>query len=219
MSGRPCDRDGNFLHPDAAPLPKEVPPPDDFGPYCSLNQFRMADFLYRKVQMSAGEIDELMEILDGDGNTPPFTDHKDLYATIDATERGHVAWQAFEVAYDGSDLDAPNAPSWKRKNYTVYFRDPRAVLQQQLGNPDYKSEIDLSPRRVYDEKDEHVYENFMSGDWAWRQAVCHGLNLISTRSLSLPGRHCEGSGHSRLCIRPCHQRERQNHHFGCDGPK
>ncbi|KAJ7200092.1 hypothetical protein GGX14DRAFT_536413 [Mycena pura] len=170
LTGRPCDRDGNFLHPDAAPLPKEVPPPDDFGPYRSLNQFRMADFLYRKVQMSAGEIDEPMEILDGDGNTPPFTDHKDLYATIDATERGHVAWQAFEVAYDGSDLDAPNAPSWKRKNYTVYFRDPRAVLQQQLGNPDYKSEIDLSPRRVYDEKDERVYENFMSGDWAWRQA-------------------------------------------------
>ncbi|KAJ7213376.1 hypothetical protein GGX14DRAFT_534177 [Mycena pura] len=170
QTGRPCDRDGNFLDPDAPPPPKAFPPADDFSPYRSLNQFRMADFLYRKVQMSAGEIDELMEIMDGDGNTPSFAGHEDLYATIDATEQGHVAWQAFEVAYDGPDLDVPNAPAWKRKTYTVYFRDPHDVLRQQLTNPDFKNELDLTPQQVYDENGDREYKNFMSGQWAWRQA-------------------------------------------------
>ncbi|KAJ7189371.1 hypothetical protein GGX14DRAFT_538195 [Mycena pura] len=170
MTARPCDRDGNFLAPDAPAPPKIFPPPDDFSPYRTLNQFRMADFLYRRVQMSSGEIDELMDILDDDGNTPPFKDHKDMYATIDATEHGHVPWEAFEVAYDGAELDEVNAPSWKRKGYSVYYRDPRAILNQQLANPDFKDEMDLSPQRVYDEKGEREYKNFMSGDWAWRQA-------------------------------------------------
>ncbi|KAF7292184.1 hypothetical protein MIND_01245700 [Mycena indigotica] len=134
------------------PPPKQFPPPDDFSPYNKLKQFRMADFMYRKVQMSAGEINELMDILASEDGDAPFADADELYATIDATERGHIQWQAFNVSYEGEDdCNSPNALTWKKKEYTVYFRSSR-------------------PKRVYDANGERIYQDFMSGQWAWRQA-------------------------------------------------
>ena len=40
-----------------------------------------------------------------------------------------------------------------------------------LGNPDFAKDVDYSPLRQYDGKGIRQYENFMSGDWAWKQAV------------------------------------------------
>nr|GAT45080.1 predicted protein [Mycena chlorophos] len=169
LDGRPCDRDGNFVDPNTKPR-KVYPPEDDFTPYESLGAFRMADFVYRKVQMSAGEIDELFEILREDGGKSHFKDHKDLYETIDATERGQIPWLAFDISYDGEDAEVENAAGWKKKAYRVYYRDPRKILHEQLGNPDFKDEMDYAPKRVYDVDDGRVYRDFMSGQWAWRQA-------------------------------------------------
>jgi hypothetical protein len=41
-----------------------------------------------------------------------------------------------------------------------------------LANPDYKDEIDYVPFREYDTSDStRRWKDFMSGDWAWQQAV------------------------------------------------
>ncbi|KAJ7697723.1 hypothetical protein B0H17DRAFT_1197375 [Mycena rosella] len=56
------------------------------------------------------------------------------------------------------------------KPYTVHFRDPRKVLQNQLANPDFKLEMDFAPKRVFGEDNSREYEDFISGNWAWRQA-------------------------------------------------
>ncbi|KAJ6545943.1 hypothetical protein B0H10DRAFT_2243842 [Mycena sp. CBHHK59/15] len=171
LNGRPCDRDGNFLLPDTPPPPRVHPPPDDFSPYANHADFALANLLYRRVEMSAGAIDELMQnwaARPESAGDPPFADHEDLYNTIDATEIGHVPWESFSVRFNQPIAPGDETP-WKRQDYIVHFRDPRKVLQQQLANPDFKSEMDFAPKQVFIDGNRQ-YEDFMSGNWAWRQA-------------------------------------------------
>ncbi|KAJ7511317.1 hypothetical protein B0H11DRAFT_2387035 [Mycena galericulata] len=171
LNGRMCDREGNFLLPNTPPPSQERPPPDDFTPYASREDFELADLLYRRVQMSGGAIDELMQnwaarpVSSGD---PPFADHEDLYNTIDATEIGHVPWESFSVKYN-QPIEPGDTTPWKAQEYMVHFRDPRLILQQQLANPDFKGEMDFAPKQVFVDGSRE-YEDFMSGNWAWRQA-------------------------------------------------
>jgi hypothetical protein len=123
--------------------------------------------------MSAGAIDELMQnwaARPESAGDPPFADHEDLYNTIDATEIGHVPWESFTVSYNKPLVPGDVTP-WKTQEYVVHFRDPRQVLHQQLANPDFKAEMDFAPKQVFGEGGSRVYQDFMSGNWAWRQAV------------------------------------------------
>ncbi|KAJ7256385.1 hypothetical protein C8J57DRAFT_1437037 [Mycena rebaudengoi] len=127
--------------------------PTDFTPYANQAYFELADLLYRRVQMSAGAIDNLMQnwaarpVSTGDS---PFADHKDLYN------------------YNRPVAPRDNTP-WKMQEHVVHFRDSRKVLQQQLANPDFKSEMDFTPKQIF-VNGGRQYEDFMSGNWAWRQA-------------------------------------------------
>ncbi|KAJ7631552.1 hypothetical protein DFH06DRAFT_1438650 [Mycena polygramma] len=171
LNGRPCDRNGNFLLPNTPPPPQDRPAPDDFSPYAGREDFELADLLYRRVQMSAGAIDELMQNWASrpeSHGAPPFADHEDLYNTIDATEIGHVPWESFTVRYN-QPIAAGDVTPWKTQEYVVHFRDPRKVLHQQLANPDFRSEMDFAPKQVFVDGSRQ-YEDFMSGNWAWRQA-------------------------------------------------
>ncbi|KAG1898506.1 uncharacterized protein F5891DRAFT_1190888 [Suillus fuscotomentosus] len=50
-------------------------------------------------------------------------------------------------------------------------RDPRDVVWNMLANPDYALEMDPQPYREFaTETDEHQWQDFMSGNWAWNQA-------------------------------------------------
>lgn len=126
--------------------------------------------------MSEGNVNELMEILfewgrslDPDAN-PPFADAKDMYATIDACHLGHVDWQSFKVSYDGDVKEGD--PPWKGRSYDVWFRDPKELLKVQLGNREFANQMDFAPKEVVNRKTgARCYQDFMSGQWAWRQAV------------------------------------------------
>ncbi|KAJ7312726.1 hypothetical protein DFH08DRAFT_791300 [Mycena albidolilacea] len=187
VNGRKCNREGKWLPSGAPPAPPEdLRPPDDYSPYNSAADFHLADLLYRKVQMSAGAIDELMQnwASRDDAPDPPFADHKDLYSTIDATGLSHVPWQSFEVSYN-QPVAVDDTTPWKRKSYTVYFRDPHLILQQQLANPDFKHDMDFAPKRVFAADGTREYMDFMSGNWAWRQADniaklpgCRGVTFV-----------------------------------------
>ncbi|KAJ6517196.1 hypothetical protein C8R47DRAFT_1181632 [Mycena vitilis] len=172
LNGRICDSDGNFILPDTPPPPRDRPPAGDFTPYAGREDFVLADLLYRRVQMSAGAIDELMQnwaARPESAGDPPFADHQDMYNTIDATEIGHVPWQSFTVAYNKPIAPGDVTP-WKTQDYVVHFRDPRAILHQQLANPDFKGEMDFAPKQVFGDGNSREYQDFMSGNWAWRQA-------------------------------------------------
>lgn len=127
--------------------------------------------------MSAGNIDKLLKIWGqhaaSTGGEAPFRSHKDLYETIDSTPVGDVPWQSFNLSYDGPrpDLEDGDVPAWMDDEHAVWFRDPRELIQNLLSNTDFHGEFDYMPFQEYDDIGNHRYQDFMSGNWAWRQAV------------------------------------------------
>ena len=123
--------------------------------------------------MSAGDIDYLCQLwaatLVKYGDSPPYANHRDLYETIDATPIGGVPWQSVTFQYNGPRPD--DIPTWMENEHTIWFRDPRLLFKNMLENPDFAEYFDYSPHRQYDAKGSRRYQNFMSGDWAWEQAV------------------------------------------------
>lgn len=174
--GRPCNIQGEPLPPNAPPPPPPLRGPKDYSPYHSRPQFEIADFLFRKEQMSAGNVGELMQLWAATlppGEDPPFADAKDMYQSIDSIPLADIPWQAFKVTYAGPRPDG-EVPPWMLREYTVWYRCPRHVLHTQLGNPDFAGEMDFSPKQVF-HGDKREYKDFMSGDWAWTQAASYVL--------------------------------------------
>ena len=101
---------------------------------------------------------------------PPFIDADDLHDMIDDIEDGAIPWQCFTVRYQG-DIPASNPPPWMTQDFEIWFRCPRMVLHNMLGNPDFANEMDFAPKRVYNKEGKREYKDFMSGDWAWKQSV------------------------------------------------
>ncbi|KAJ6472154.1 hypothetical protein C8R47DRAFT_1296895 [Mycena vitilis] len=79
-----------------------------------------------------------------------------------------MPWRIYKITYTGPRPPVP--PKWMTETYELCTRDSRLVLQQQLATPDFKDKIDYSPYRQFDGNGKRVWSNFMSGDWAWRQA-------------------------------------------------
>ncbi|THH07768.1 hypothetical protein EW146_g9212 [Bondarzewia mesenterica] len=122
------------------------------APFENRAQFEIADFLFHHNQMPASHIDILLELWAAsqhEGNDPLFTSHTDLYNKIDSIGHGDVPWESFSIQYCG-DLPAGKTPAWMQSKYKVWFCNPRALIQNQIGNPDYS--------------------DFMMANWAWRQA-------------------------------------------------
>ncbi|KAG2108411.1 uncharacterized protein F5147DRAFT_799705 [Suillus discolor] len=140
MVGKPCDADGIYLPPGAPPPPPENVASDDWTPFHSRAEFEMAEFLYTQNQMSAGQINRLLDLwastLAKHNDRPPFADHQ--------RSLRDVKWQCFMVAYDGERPENPKP--WMDDKYDVWFRDP------------------------CEENDQRQWKDFMSGDWAWDQA-------------------------------------------------
>ena len=99
----------------------------------------------------------------------PFTDHKDLHRVIDAIPHGDVPWKSIQVQFSG-DIPEPS-PHWMTKSYDVWFRDPNVVVEALLSNPDFDKHFDYVPYHEFEPMGERRWENFMSGNWAWRHAV------------------------------------------------
>jgi hypothetical protein len=158
--------------PPPLPQPRD---PTDWTPFTSRSQFELAEFLFKKEQMSAGNIDDLLKIWAADAvasdNEPPFLNHSDLYDTIDAIPIGGVPWQHFEMSYDGPRPETDVSP-WMEQTYEVYFRDPHQLLLNMLADPTFAKDFDYTPMQQFDCHGSRRYEHFMSGDWVWIQAVC-----------------------------------------------
>ncbi|KAI6001202.1 hypothetical protein EDD15DRAFT_2477653 [Pisolithus albus] len=173
LTGQPCNAQGDFLPNGAQPEPRQPKSPDDWSPYNSRLEFELADFTYTRSQMSAVSLNVLLELwaasLVEAGGRPIFSSCREMYQTIDDTDVGDVKWQSFTVKYTG-DMEANPAP-WMHDEYDIWFRDPRKVVQNMLGNPEFAKEMDYQPFREYDTKSSmRRWQDFMSGDWAWRQA-------------------------------------------------
>ena len=105
--GLPCNINGNFIDPSVLPPPhRPSSNPDDWTLYGSKLEFETAELLFSHKQMSAGNIDTLLNLwstsLFKHGDQPPFASHWDLYNTIDVTPLGDVPWERFSVCYNST---------------------------------------------------------------------------------------------------------------------
>ena len=170
-TGTPCDVDGYDLEHGALP---EIPPaesPPDWLPFDSQVQFETADFLFKKAEMSQANIDILMDLwasTTADGQAP-FRDHREMLATIDAIDGGDTPWECFTASYSKTKPPA-NTPDWMLKKYTVFFRDPLAVVWAIISNPDFNGQFDYAPYMEFEDEKQR-WTDVMSGKWAWKQAV------------------------------------------------
>ncbi|OBZ77541.1 hypothetical protein A0H81_01910 [Grifola frondosa] len=172
IDGTPCDEDGNYLPPDTPPTFPPAPLSDDWSPYRNRVEFEVAGLLYTRDKMPGKCINELMDLWTATllkyNDYGPFANSKDLYRTIDSTRLGDVKWESFELSYSGEVPDH-NVPRWMTGRYDVWFRNPRTVVQNMLANPDFDGEINYGPFREFVDGERRL-KDFMSGDWAWKQA-------------------------------------------------
>jgi hypothetical protein len=171
--GEPCNVDGNPLDPNSPEPTINIKDPDDWTPYDSRLAFETAEFAYKHCKMSAGNFDILSQLwaasLAPYDGAPPFASHSDLCKMIDTTPIGGIPWRSITLSYNGIKPD--NAPPWMQAEYAVWYRDPYMLFKNMLENPEFADHFDYAPYRRYDTKGDRVYEHFMSGDWAWKQAV------------------------------------------------
>lgn len=169
--GRPCDVEGAFLPPNAPPPPSDETV-NDWDSFETQQRFCLADFLFRKVEMSAGDINHLLEIWAfdklGSGELAPFQSCAEIYETIDAVKDGDAPWQCMEVSADGDE----NSPSWMQEKHQVWYRDADQALSNQLANPDFDGLVDYSPYiEVSKKTGKRHWSDFMSANYAWTHSV------------------------------------------------
>jgi hypothetical protein len=97
--------------------------------FCSQAQFETADFLFKKAEMSQGNVDILMELWastteDGDA---PFQDHQEMLVAIDTIDNGDTPWQTFNASYSGMRPPG-DPPDWMLKEFTIFVRDLLTVV-------------------------------------------------------------------------------------------
>ncbi|KAG1809839.1 uncharacterized protein HD556DRAFT_1428103 [Suillus plorans] len=173
LTGLKCDINGDFINQNAPPTPQTEALPTNWTPYESHVAFETAEFLFTHNQMSAGQIDTLLDLwtatLIKHEDSPPFATHHDLYDTIDSTPLGDITWESFSMSYKGVK-PADNVPPWMKATYDVWFRDPRLLIHNMLTNPDFDGEIEYTPYWDYNDNDKCCFKKNFLGNWTWMQA-------------------------------------------------
>ena len=83
-----------------------------------------------------------------------------------------MPWESFIIDYKGPcPSNGRPQPQWMNDKYEVYFKDLRVLIQDMISNPDFTNEFDYAPYYEYFDGVHH-FQNMMSANWAWRQAVC-----------------------------------------------
>ncbi|KAH9935840.1 hypothetical protein B0H21DRAFT_699135 [Amylocystis lapponica] len=186
LNACPCDADGNFLPHDTPPPNEDLPP--DWGPFNDRPSFEFAELSFKKIQLSGGDLDKLLEVWAAhnaltNGGDPIFTSTEDMYHTIDMIQHGDAPWESFTVRYSGPVT--PESPSWQRIPYQVHCRNTNTVARNMLANKDFVGHFDYVPFQEYTAPGVSRYSNVMSGQWAYKQATkisqdesTHGAMLV-----------------------------------------
>ncbi|KAJ3999966.1 hypothetical protein F5050DRAFT_1563996 [Lentinula boryana] len=174
LTGDKCDSNGNPVHPDAAPipLPETVNP---WSPFADEVAFRLASLLFKKVEMSQPNIDELMDLWYLDiktrfkGESAPFTNHQELLEMIDSVQDGSAPWQCLETEIDKNIT--PDAPEWQKTSYQVWYRNPDIVISNILSNPQFSSTFDYASYIHIGKDGKRRWSDMMSGNFAYGQST------------------------------------------------
>lgn len=131
--------------------------------------------------MSGGHVNKLLDIfsayLQKYKGRPPFSNCAELYNVIDSTQVGDISWENFGVKYSGEQPDIPFP--WMEDIYDVWMRDPESAVAQIISDPDFAQLMDLIPYREYETAtNARCWQDFMSGDWAWEEAVSSSISSM-----------------------------------------
>ena len=166
----------------AEPLPEGTHPshqnadsgPNDWTPYTSWAELKLCHVLYRRNEMLAGQIHNLLNIVAAMnaavGGEAFFTTHNDIYNTVDATILGDTPCNHFNLNYQGETDE--NSPLWQNKDFMVWFCNPLTVLHNLCSNHKFEEGFNYSPFQEHNDNNNHQYENFMSRNWCWKQTIC-----------------------------------------------
>lgn len=171
LAAIPRDSEGNPVPPGARPAARTAEPNEWTSE--EKHQFKTADFTYRKASLSGPLIDELLELweesLEEHGASAPFASHTELYAFIDSIKHGDAPWYCLLARWTGPIEE--NAPSWKRREYPVLYRDTDVVCTNMLDSPTFANGFDTVPYVEVNRDDQRQWGDFMSGNFAYNQAV------------------------------------------------
>ncbi|KII88928.1 hypothetical protein PLICRDRAFT_698078 [Plicaturopsis crispa FD-325 SS-3] len=197
LNAIPCNEHGEPL-PDYAPPPP--PPPPTHGnhnggttpswfPFGSRIDFDFAYYHFVERESSISQINKALDMWAATvhqyGGGTPWANAQELYDTIDEIKLGNAPWKSYTIRYEGPL--PPTPPKWMTESYELCTRDARQVLHLQLDTPDFKQKFEPVPYRQFNTKQERVYSNFMSGDWAWKQAdTIHATDPTTSGAMFMP---------------------------------
>lgn len=169
-------KEGDFYLLTLSPLLSSPPPPDDssWSPFSSRVAFDFAYFHFVEQQTSEAGINKALDlwaasVLKSDGYTP-WTNTRELYATIDSIQCGEAPWKTFKLFYEGP-LPEGTPPRWMTEGFDLCMHDSRTLLHQQLGTTEFKDKINYVPYKQFRGDGSCVRSNLMLADWAENQAV------------------------------------------------
>ena len=177
FSGTPCDEAGKDLPPHSPP-PKEQDQTNEgpnWHPFNSCHDFDFTWYHFVECESSERQVNQGLDLWAASvlqhGGTPTWKSATELYDNIDKIQHGSAPWRTYSFCYSGPLPPAP--PRWMTCTYELCTRDAHQVLQHQFANPDFKDKVNYTPYRQFNKAGKRIWSNFMSGDWAWKQAVSH----------------------------------------------
>jgi hypothetical protein len=181
----PCDIDGNFLPQHTKPPLHHAPDATKdniWHPFEDRLSFDWAYYKFTELQTSERHISTGLDlwqaaVLKAGSNAPiPWSSAQEMYATIDKIQEGDAPFKTIHIKYSGPIPSNP--PLWMTETYELCTRDSHKLLHNQLSTTDFAGAFDYKPYRQFDHKDNRVWSNLMSGDWAWNEAVCSLVILL-----------------------------------------
>lgn len=175
----PCTSDGEFLSKYARPPPPDTVDATDnnaWDPFEDRLAFDWAHYHFVELQSSERQINKGLDLwlaanIKAGSDTPlPWSSADDMYTTIDSIQEGNTPFKTVRFKYNGPLPAHP--PRWMLETYELCTRDSRAVLHHQLATTDFADQFNYKPYRQFNSKGDRVWSNLMSGDWAWKEAVC-----------------------------------------------
>ncbi|KAG2047655.1 hypothetical protein BDR06DRAFT_985095 [Suillus hirtellus] len=134
--------------------------------------------------MSAKQIDTLLDLwattLIKHNDAPPFANHRDMYATINATPLSNTPWKSFTLCYNRAKPEQDILP-WMDGQYDVWYRDPLEMMCSILANCAFDGGIDdktVVSVTTGQTKYHPLYLSIGNLHNSVQQAHCNGVVLI-----------------------------------------
>lgn len=105
------------------------------------------------------------------------------------TNKLGLSYKNARALHQKIDHELPGVTPWRRsviqisgvnEEFELFMRDPVESIKELWANPAYLEHLTYAPERRFadEEKSERIYDELMSGDWAWETQVRDLVNLF-----------------------------------------